>query len=75
MDQLRGNGRNHDLIIEGTVNDKRTLIAVEAKADESFGDLVGVYEARSYENNPKSKDPERIRQLTQAVLGEKEAGN
>jgi len=73
LDQFRGNGRNHDLIIVGTVKAKRTLVAVEAKADESFGDLVEVYEARSYKNNSRSKAPERIRQLTQAVLGDKDA--
>lgn len=64
LDQFRGNGRNHDLIIVGKVNAKRILIAIEAKADESFGDLVEVYGTRSLKNNPRSKSPERIRQLT-----------
>lgn len=36
---------------------------------------MGVYEARSNKNNLRSKAPERIRQLTQAVLGDKESGN
>lgn len=73
LDQFRGKGRNHDLIIIGTVNSKRTLIAVEAKVDESFGDLVHVDEIRSIKNKPNSKASERIRQLTQAVLGNKDA--
>lgn len=73
LDQFRGNGRNHDLIILGAVNAKRTLIAIEAKVDETFGDLVRVDEARSIKNKPRSKAPERIRQLTQAVLGNKDA--
>lgn len=74
LDHFRGNGRNHDLIIVGTVNAKRTLIAIEAKADESFGDLVEVYRTRRIKNNPRSKAPERIYQLTQAILGDKDAG-
>lgn len=35
LDDLKGSGRNHDMVVLGDANGKKTLIAVEAKVDES----------------------------------------
>lgn len=37
LDQYAGEHRNHDLIVVGDVGAVRTLVAIEAKADEPFG--------------------------------------
>jgi hypothetical protein len=36
LDEFRGENRNHDLAVEGEGPSGRTLLAVEAKADEAF---------------------------------------
>ena len=38
LDDFRGEHRNHDLVVVGEAAGGRTLLAIEAKADESFGD-------------------------------------
>jgi hypothetical protein len=43
LDDFGGEQRNSDLAILGKVSNKRLLISVEAKADESFGEVVGEY--------------------------------
>jgi hypothetical protein len=37
LDDFRGEHRNHDLVAVGEAAGGRTLLAIEAKADESFG--------------------------------------
>lgn len=74
LDDFKGNGRNHDLLILGTARDKRTLISVEAKVDESFGDIVNDYVSKSIRSNPRSKVPDRITQLSEAIFGKMDIG-
>ena len=59
-----GEGRNHDLVLEGETAGGRVLIAVEAKADEKFGQRIGKYwaqklEERSAPGGAPSRAPER----------------
>lgn len=75
LDEFRGTGRNHDMIIVGDVNGKKTVISVEAKVDESFGDIVNDYVARSVKANPRSKILDRIKQLSKAIFGTKDVGS
>jgi hypothetical protein len=69
LDDNKGKGRNHDLIIIGDAAGKRTLIAIEAKVDETFGLIVSKYVYNSVKDNPRSKVPDRVRQLSEAILG------
>jgi len=62
-----GKGRVHDLVIEGvTQSDSTLFVGVEAKVDESFGNMIAdVYldaKARQIGNKP-TKAPERIEDL------------
>ncbi|WP_223702168.1 DUF6946 family protein [Sutcliffiella deserti] len=61
-----GKGRNHDLVLIGETGRERILISVEAKADESYGKLVGDY-LKSV--SARSNVPNRIEQLTSSILG------
>ena len=73
----RGRGRQHDLLAHGMVDDRRIVVAVEGKADESFGPAIGEYlaevsaknEARRRENRQLSAVPERINELSVRVFG------
>lgn len=67
LDDFRGEHRNHDLVLIGEIDGVKAVIGVEAKADESFGnDIVEAYLQRAAE---KSKVPDRIRLLTDALFG------
>ena len=68
-----GRGRQHDLLAFGTVNDKRVVVGIECKADESFGDLIGRCLEKDDAANARrtadgveqvSKRPQRIKQLS-----------
>jgi len=69
LDDFRGNGRNHDMVLIGNTNGVRVLIAIEAKADESFGPKIGDYIESSVRYNPRSRVPDRIRHLALGVFG------
>jgi hypothetical protein len=45
----RGEGRNHDLWSRGFVNGNPFTLCIEAKADESFGPLIGDYVTKGRE--------------------------
>jgi hypothetical protein len=69
-----GEGRNHDLVLEGEAAGGRVLIAVEAKADEKFGPRIGKYwaqtrEERSAPGGTPSRAPERIEALLVLLAG------
>ncbi len=66
LDDFRGEGRNHDLVLLGHVGDRKTLVSIEAKADETFGDIISdrLVRAKSF-----SKVPDRIALLSQALWG------
>jgi len=69
LDEVRGEGRNHDLIAVGDVNGVATLLAVEAKAREGFGEDVTERVRRS-ETSPGSNVPARVVGLLEALTGE-----
>src|SRR5918992_3725007 len=69
LDEFRGEHRNHDLVVVGVARGRRTLIGIEAKADEAFGtQTVGTY-LTSALKKPRSNAPERIRRLALALFG------
>jgi hypothetical protein len=69
-----GEGRNHDLVLEGMAAEGRVLIAVEAKSDEKFGTCIGKYwtqkhDERSTPEGKPSRAPERIGALLEILVG------
>ena len=74
LDKLKGNGRNHDLIVMGNANGKKTLISIEAKVDEPFGEAVADYLTKNIKKNPRTQLPERIKNLSEALFGAKDIG-
>jgi hypothetical protein len=69
LDEFRGEHRNHDLVVVGVARGGRTLIGIEAKADEPFGtQAVGTY-LKTASKKPRSNAPERIRRLALALFG------
>jgi len=69
LDDYRGKGRVHDLLAEGKVREQRVTVSVEAKADESFGELVGEARSRALARSPRSMVPARIDGLRAALFG------
>jgi hypothetical protein len=70
LDEFNGEHRNRDVIVLAESRGGRTLIGIEAKADESFGSAaVGPYLA-AREANKGSNVPERIRRPVRALFGE-----
>jgi len=66
LDRFGGEPRNHDLVLLGHVGGRRVLVAVEAKADESFGRLISEELAGA---KPGSRVPDRIALLSQSIFG------
>lgn len=73
----RGEGRNHDLWLQGRTPADRVTICIEAKADEPFGnESVVEYRNRSLQRRNKgipTRAPERIDSLLQLVGDKKGA--
>ena len=67
LDHFGGEPRNHDLVILGHAREQRVLIAVEAKADESFGKPI--HEELELAK-PNSKVPDRIGLLSLSIFGQ-----
>jgi hypothetical protein len=70
LDSLRGNTRNHDLLVHG--HDTKGLgliLAIEGKADEGFGKTIEQRLAEVMRKGKQSNVPKRVSQLAQAVLG------
>lgn len=67
LDNFGGEQRNHDLILVGHVGGIRTLVAVEAKADEEFG--LAIQEYRTSKLGTSSKVPERVDLLLGSIFG------
>lgn len=77
FDQHRGEPRNSDLLVHARDEHGRLLLAVEAKADEPFGETVGDALASAIERrlaNPRSRGVERIEALAAALLGPRRSG-
>ena len=77
FDAFPGEPRNSDVIANATDTFGAFLIAVEAKADESFGETVANALAAAVErhvDNPNSNGVVRIQQLAAAILGSRKKG-
>jgi hypothetical protein len=72
FDNLKGNGRNHDLlIIANDPAENRIVISVESKVDESFGQTVGDYQKdikKKKDKNISTQADIRISQLRLALM-------
>ena len=78
FDAFAGEPRNSDLVVHATDAHGPYLIAVEAKADEPFGDTVAdtlVAAERRYLQNSNSNGVTRVGQLRQALFGSTEGGD
>jgi HD domain len=64
FDHLRGGRRNHDLLVIGTAGGRRTVIGVEAKADEAFGQTLA-----EYAKDATPGAAERLELVTRALAG------
>ena len=72
FDIFAGETRNSDLAVQVTDKHGGYLLAVEAKADEPFGDTLEKTLAnaeRRLQDNPKSNGVRRLDQLLRALLG------
>ena len=69
----RGEGRNHDIVLQGKTSEEFFTVCIEAKADEPFGNkTVGSYRAaaiKSRESDIPTRVPERIEKLLSFVPG------
>jgi len=70
---VRGEGRNHDLWLKGSVADRSVTVCVEAKADEPFGEPIGPYVEAAVEKTgrlgQRSGLPERVDTLLKMIFG------
>jgi hypothetical protein len=72
FDAFSGEPRNSDLVVDAHDAHGHYLIAVEAKADETFGASVAKVVMTAEERlkeNPRSKGLERVRNLVAVLLG------
>lgn len=72
IDRFRGNVPNVDVLLVGSDRNGPVVVAVEAKADETFGRTVGgtLDDARSrLDRNPRSRGVARIERLLAALFG------
>jgi hypothetical protein len=67
LDNLRGETRNHDLILQGSITGDKILVGIEAKVDEAFGPIINEY--LNKKRSTRSKAPERINNLARAIFG------
>jgi hypothetical protein len=65
----RGEGRNHDLLLIAEGGRGRTVISVEAKVDESFGETIGTYWDKGRNSVKPTRVPERIEALLSMAFG------
>jgi hypothetical protein len=78
FDQFQGEPRNSDLVVSAVDSHGAFILAVEAKADEPFGETVCealVASLERYLGNDRSKGIDRIQQLAKALMGAKRAGD
>jgi hypothetical protein len=77
FDSHRGEPRNADLVVFATDRHGPFVLAVEAKADEPFGELVSDALANAIERkleNPRSNGVLRVEQLAHSLLGPRQKG-
>jgi hypothetical protein len=72
FDQFGGERRNSDLLVKATDRFGSFVVAVEAKADESFGETIiaaATAAKKRRDANPRSRGTERLTELCQSLLG------
>lgn len=70
IDHFRGKHRHHDQILIGYVGERKTVVGVEAKAEEEFGPLIECYlEDPQGGGRDGSNIPARIELLAQSLFG------
>jgi hypothetical protein len=67
----RGEGRNHDLWLRASCPAGPVTICVEAKADETFGDLVGEAVEKAKRRSPNTGLPARVATLLELLFAQK----
>jgi hypothetical protein len=67
FDDAGGEGRNHDLVVVGTAHGGPTLLGVEAKAGERFGDTSVADQLAAGLAKTGSKIPRRVQLLCNAL--------
>jgi hypothetical protein len=65
----RGEGRNHDLWLRGSIPAGKLSVGIEAKADESFGDRIGEMVRKRRESGDPTRLPERADALVKLLFG------
>lgn len=78
FDDFRGEPRNSDLVVHAEDGKGKYLIAVEAKADETFGATVADTMAEALERylaKGRSNGLARVQRLAQTLLGPKSQGD
>ena len=71
LDAERGEARNHDLVVVGVANGAATLVGVEAKAGEPFGDKTVAQRLAAGVATPRSGVSRRIAGLVEAITGQR----
>lgn len=72
FDEHRGGRRNHDLLLEGRTDRGPAVVGIEAKADESFGQTLGAYQAaaeRHIATGQRTNALARLEGLSRRILG------
>ncbi|HUQ68736.1 MAG TPA: hypothetical protein VM165_04390 [Planctomycetaceae bacterium] len=75
FDGFRGEPRNSDLVVHTRDDHGEVLLAIEAKADEPFGETTADALAAALDRlltNPRSNGLRRIQQLAAAILGQRQ---
>jgi hypothetical protein len=71
LDGERGEARNHDLLVIGAAHGIPTLVAIEAKAGESFGEKTVAESLSAVAAKTGSGVPRRIAGLIESVTGKR----
>ncbi|MBI5764264.1 MAG: hypothetical protein HZA51_12150 [Planctomycetes bacterium] len=70
IDKFGGMHRNHDQILVGQAEGRKTVVGVEAKAEEEFGPVIASYlNDKDGGARPGSNIPARIELLARAIFG------
>jgi len=69
FDDIPGRPRQHDLLLNGTMNAGRLVVGLEAKADEPFDLNLAEYRAIARRRSAGTRAPERLDRLTRAFFG------
>jgi hypothetical protein len=68
FDNLRGETRNSDMVVECTDRHGNYTIAIESKADEPFGGTIAITLADALERNIRNHRSEGIRRVKQLAM-------